>query len=138
MAQVDSVPSPIRASVTGESAKRSTKQRSVRIKSVDRRYFIGGSDARIIMEDLSGNLLVQLGLATEDLNRRWYQTITGRVRVGLYIVAVCYATMAILLGWYPWNALLILLLFSSSKYLRLRPLDEAQATDVACRGGSCQ
>jgi predicted phage-related endonuclease len=64
-----------------------------------RRYFIGGSDARIIMgndeaplirlwrekrgevepEDLSGNLLVQVGLATEDLNRRWYQANTGRV-----------------------------------------------------------
>jgi hypothetical protein len=24
-------------------------------------------------EDLSGNLVVQLGVATEDLNRRWYQ-----------------------------------------------------------------
>ena len=65
----------------------------------ERRYFIGGSDARIIMgddepalrrlwkekrgeiepEDLSGNLVVQLGLATEDLNRRWYQTNTGQV-----------------------------------------------------------
>src|SRR5690349_10585144 len=64
-----------------------------------RRYFIGGSDARIIMgddeaallrlwrekrgevepEDLSGNLIVQLGLATEELNRRWYQTNTGQV-----------------------------------------------------------
>jgi predicted phage-related endonuclease len=64
-----------------------------------RRYFIGGSDARIIMgndeaailrlwrekrgevdpEDLSGNLIVQLGLATEKLNRRWYQANTGRV-----------------------------------------------------------
>jgi predicted phage-related endonuclease len=64
-----------------------------------RRYFIGGSDARIIMgddeaallrlwrekrgevepEDLSGNLIVQLGLATEDLNRRWYQANTGQV-----------------------------------------------------------
>ncbi|MGA8696870.1 MAG: YqaJ viral recombinase family protein [Xanthobacteraceae bacterium] len=64
-----------------------------------RRYFIGGSDARIIMgddeaalvrlwrekrgevepEDLSGNLVVQLGLATEDLNRRWYQTNSGHV-----------------------------------------------------------
>ena len=64
----------------------------------DRRYFIGGSDARIIMgddeaalirlwrekrgeiepEDLSGNLLVQLGLATEDLNRRWYEANTGQ------------------------------------------------------------
>jgi predicted phage-related endonuclease len=66
---------------------------------MDRRYFIGGSDARIIMaddesalvrlwrekrgevepEDLSGNLAVQLGLATENLNRRWYQTETGKI-----------------------------------------------------------
>jgi predicted phage-related endonuclease len=64
-----------------------------------RRYFIGGSDARIIMgndeaalirlwrekrgemepEDLSGNLVVQLGVTTEDLNRRWYQVNTGQV-----------------------------------------------------------
>jgi predicted phage-related endonuclease len=62
-----------------------------------RRYFIGGSDARIIMgndetalirlwrekrgevepEDHSSNLLVQL--ATEDLNRRWYQANNGKV-----------------------------------------------------------
>src|SRR5712671_1583751 len=64
----------------------------------NRRSFIGGSDARIIMgsdeaaltrlwqekrgqvepEDLSGNLLVQLGSATEDLNRSWYERNTGR------------------------------------------------------------
>jgi hypothetical protein len=29
-------------------------------------------------EDLSGNLVVQLGLATEDLNRRWYEANTGQ------------------------------------------------------------
>jgi predicted phage-related endonuclease len=29
-------------------------------------------------EDLSGNLLVQLGNATEELNRRWYERNTGR------------------------------------------------------------
>ena len=65
----------------------------------NRRYFIGGSDARIIMgddeaalnrlwrekrgeiepEDLSGNLIVQLGVATEELNRRWYQANTGQL-----------------------------------------------------------
>jgi predicted phage-related endonuclease len=65
----------------------------------DRRYFIGGSDARTIMgnneaalirlwrekrgevepENLSGNLVVQLGLVTEDLNRRWYQANSGQV-----------------------------------------------------------
>src|SRR5581483_1161306 len=64
-----------------------------------RRSFIGGSDARIIMgqdeealirlwrqkrgeaepEDLSRNLTVQLGTATEDLNRRWYELQTGVV-----------------------------------------------------------
>src|SRR5260221_9703997 len=63
-----------------------------------RRTFVGGSDARIIMgtdeaalvrlgqekrgeaepEDLSGNLIVQLGLATEELNRCWYERNTGR------------------------------------------------------------
>jgi predicted phage-related endonuclease len=66
--------------------------------SPTRRYFIGGSDARIIMgddegallrlwrekrgevepQDLSGNLIVQLGLATEALNRRWYEANTGQ------------------------------------------------------------
>jgi YqaJ-like recombinase protein len=72
---------------------------SARLKAADRRYFIGGSDARIIMgedeaallrlwqqkrgevepEDLSGNLIVQLGVATEELNRRWYEANTGQV-----------------------------------------------------------
>ena len=73
----------------------------LQIKSVDRRSFIGGSDARIIMgedeaallrlwrekrgevdpEDLSDNLIVQLGVVTEDLNRRWYEANTGQVVV---------------------------------------------------------
>jgi predicted phage-related endonuclease len=64
-----------------------------------RRYFIGGSDARIIMgddesalirlwrekrgeiesEDLCSNLIVQLGLVTEELNRRWYEANSGQV-----------------------------------------------------------
>src|SRR5882762_2151109 len=69
--------------------------------AVDRQHFIGGSDARIIMggdetalirlwqekrgeiepTDLSGELIVQLGLATEDLNRVWYERLSGH-RVG--------------------------------------------------------
>jgi predicted phage-related endonuclease len=64
---------------------------------ISRRSFIGGSDARIIIggdeadllrlwrekrgeaesKDLSGNLLVQLGVATEALNRRWYERTSG-------------------------------------------------------------
>src|ERR1700720_2491550 len=66
--------------------------------SHDRRSFIGGSDARIIMgddeamllrlwrekrgevepEDLSDNLIVQLGTVTEELNRHWYERNTGQ------------------------------------------------------------
>ena len=66
--------------------------------SATRRSFIGGSDARIIIgsdeaalirlwrekrgevgpEDLSGNLTVQLGKVTEELNRSWYERNTGR------------------------------------------------------------
>jgi len=65
--------------------------RTAQLEKADRRQFIGGSDARIIMgkdekalhrlwrekrgeaepPDLSNVLIVQLGLVTEDLNRRW-------------------------------------------------------------------
>jgi predicted phage-related endonuclease len=68
-------------------------------KHVDRRHFIGGSDARVIMgtdepalarlwrekrgevepPDYSDNLIVQLGLATEPLNRCWFERTTGQV-----------------------------------------------------------
>jgi predicted phage-related endonuclease len=95
MAQADSVPSSTRLPITDPS----TKLRSVRTERIDRRYFIGGSDARIIMgndetallrlwrekrgeaepSDLSTNLIVQLGVVTEDLNRRWYEANTGQV-----------------------------------------------------------
>jgi predicted phage-related endonuclease len=67
-----------------------------------RRFFIGGSDARIIMgideaalvrlwqekrgeaepQDYSENLIVQLGVATEPLNRRWYERTTGASHQG--------------------------------------------------------
>jgi predicted phage-related endonuclease len=67
--------------------------------SANRRSFIGGSDARIIMgddettllrlwrekrgeielEDLSANLIVQLGAVTEHLNRHWYERNTGQI-----------------------------------------------------------
>ena len=83
----------------GKGTLKMTMNRQIRTKIAHRRYFIGGSDARTIMgddeaallrlwrekrgeiepEDLSGNLTVQLGLATEDLNRRWYQANTVQV-----------------------------------------------------------
>src|SRR6267154_1474379 len=71
--------------------------------ALDRSAFIGGSDARIIMgdveaalvrlwrekrgegepEDLSTNLIVQLGTVTEHLNRHWYERNTGQVVTGV-------------------------------------------------------
>jgi predicted phage-related endonuclease len=71
--------------------------------STHRRSFIGGSDARTIMgddeagllrlwrekrgevelEDLSDNLIVQLGVATEPLNRHWFERNTGQVLTGV-------------------------------------------------------
>ncbi|WP_375764354.1 YqaJ viral recombinase family protein [Bradyrhizobium sp. Pha-3] len=70
----------------------------VKFNPADRRHFIGGSDARVIMgndeadlirlwkekrgevepTDLSGNLVVQLGTVTEELNRSWYQRNSGQ------------------------------------------------------------
>ncbi|SRR6266516_2263968 len=64
----------------------------------DRRRLIGGSDARTIMgqdqtalirlwrekrgeierEDLSSNLIVQLGVVTEPLNRHWFERNSGK------------------------------------------------------------
>lgn len=75
-----------------------TQVNSKLLRNIHRRFFVGGSDARIIMgsdeaalirlwrekrgeaelEDLSGNLIVQLGTATEELNRTWYERNTGR------------------------------------------------------------
>ena len=71
------------------------------IHNIGRRSFIGGSDARIILgsdeaallrlwrqkrgeaepEDLSDNLIVQLGVVTEELNRSWYQRNTGQALI---------------------------------------------------------
>jgi predicted phage-related endonuclease len=71
--------------------------------SQERRGFLGGSDAKVIMgndeailvrlwrekrgeiqpDDLSDNLIVQLGAVTEDLNRRWYERNTGHAISGV-------------------------------------------------------
>ncbi len=69
------------------------------LKYVDRREFIGGSDARTIMGDdqaalerlwrekrgevepeaLSGNLIVEFGAVTEPLNRYWFAQFRPRL-----------------------------------------------------------
>ena len=82
---------------TEEGGAAAPTSKILRFNPNDRRHFIGGSDARVIMgddgadlirlwrekrgeavpQDLSRNLIVQLGVATEDLNLKWYQQCTG-------------------------------------------------------------
>ncbi|TKT72923.1 endonuclease [Afipia massiliensis] len=83
---------------------------------INRRHFIGGSDARVIMgkdekallrlwkekrgesdrPNLSGELIVQLGLVTEDLNRRWFERQSGHRIVAVQRHAIHRA--------FPWMA----------------------------------
>jgi hypothetical protein len=78
------------------SATSSSTYAPIRFNPEFRRTFVVGSDARIIMgndeadlirlwrgkrgeverEDLADNLIVQLGIVTEDLNRRWCERNT--------------------------------------------------------------
>ena len=80
---------------------------------VSRRAFIGGSDARVVMgrnetalfrlwrekrgeiepADLSGELIVQLGLVTEELNRHWFERNTGH-RLGSVQKRVAHPTIS--------------------------------------------
>jgi hypothetical protein len=141
MAQADSVPSAIRAPITGATSKTSTNRRRA-----DRRHFSGGSDGRIISGEAETSLIplwreLRLEAETDEqadptkvLNRRRYQAITGPMPVSLYVVVVSYATVIILLGWLPWTILFILLLFSSSRHLRLGEFD----TMPSARRGSSE
>jgi hypothetical protein len=111
-----------------------------------RRYFIGGSDARIILGDDEAALLrlwreKRGEVEPEDRSANWYKTITGRMPVGRYIVALCYATAVIFLGWWPWNILLILPALPSRYHNPLGfsafvPPEESVRSKVCGRGGS--
>ena len=102
MAQADNISTPSDSSVAGSSRDVFTSDPKITpqtaIGPAHRRTFIGGSDARIVMgsdeaallrlwrekrgelepEDLSGNLIVQLGVVTEPLNRSWFERNTGK------------------------------------------------------------
>jgi hypothetical protein len=112
-----------------------TTLRKVTLTGQDRRYLIGGSDARIIMgadEDTNDHVACrgaqhEKGRKAErpdphnqlqNLNQHWCGAITGRMPRRWYIVAVCYWTIVILLGTYPSNILLMLLALAAMDFLR--------------------
>jgi hypothetical protein len=94
MVQADSVPTVIPRPITGAVSKASTNR-----SSASGWYLVPGR------ADPRNPMVAQ---------RCWHATITGQLPAG-YIVATIFVTAVILLAYWPWNILLILLLFSSSK-----------------------
>ena len=128
MAKADSVPTAVQAPITGATAKASTKHPADLVGGRIPGSFTGDDEPafRRLWQDMHPEVEredLPLGVAINGRDQCWYEAITGRMPVGWYIAAVCYATAVILLGWLPWNALLILLLFSNSKRLRFDAFD---------------
>src|SRR6516225_11087538 len=139
MAQADSVPTAIPRPITGAISKASTNR-----GSADRLYLIGGPALHVPPIETETSLLelwreisrrADPDNPMEEQNRQ--KTMTGRMPLGWYLVAVCYATAVILLGWYPWNFLLILLLFGN-KHLELSGIGNAGESGGLRSGGSCR
>jgi hypothetical protein len=86
------------------------------------RGFTGGSDPRIITEGADPH---------DPQIQYWYSTITGRMPLRWYIVAVCCGTIVILLGYFPWGILLMLL--SPPRAVNLPRRSQA----ARCSGGGC-
>ena len=104
MAQADSVRSSSRELITGESANQSTNLRAVnlpavRVQPVDRRYFIDGSDARVIINTDEAPLFWfwrerRPDVELEDKsNCRWYAARTRQEPLGSNIGA-CFGSGA--------------------------------------------
>jgi hypothetical protein len=103
-------------------------------RSSTRRFFIGASDVQGADEGTSDHdaCCVQHWADPHNqprkLNRHWYAAITGGMPLRGYIVAVCYWTIVILLGSYPWNILLMLLSLPAMDFPR-------RDQTVRCWGG---
>jgi hypothetical protein len=132
MAKADSVPSSTRRLITGESTNQSTSLPAVRVKPIDRRHFIGGSDARAIIGADQAPLLrrwreKRRDVEPKDLSScRRYEANSGSGPGGLDLGPLFYATAVFFLRWLPKNFLLILLRFlSRNKHLRFIASDNA-------------
>lgn len=86
MAQADSVPTLILEPITGAISRACTKG-----CVADRAQ----PDGRVDLTE----------------NQRWYESVTGQLAPGLYSIAVGYAIVVILMGWWRWNLLMLLLAF---------------------------
>ena len=102
----------------------------------ERRYFVGGSDARIIMGDDEA-ALIRLwrercrDVELEDLsNCRWYAASTGQEPLGSNIGALSFETVGSLLGRLLRNILIGLRLRSRNKRLRFSAFDGVSSNQL--------
>jgi hypothetical protein len=127
--------------ITGERANQSTSLRAiklpaVRVQPVDRHYFVGDSDARVIT-DRDEALVLWLWQETrpevelEDLsNCRWYAASTGQESLGSNHAALSYETVGFLLGRLLRNILILLRFWSINKRLRFIPSDGVSSNQL--------
>jgi hypothetical protein len=69
----------------------------------------------------------------QNLDQHWYSVIVIGLPLLWHVVAVCYWSIVILLGWYPWNILLMLLsppAMDSSRHDQTALCREGCPTDV--------
>ena len=139
MAQADSVRSSSRQLITGESANQSTSLRAVRlpavsIQRVDRHYFIGGSDARVITDEAPLLWVWRERRPDVELeglsNWRWYAASTGQEPLGSNIGALSFETVGFLLRRLLRNILILLRFRSRNKHLRFSALDEVSSNQL--------
>jgi hypothetical protein len=109
---------------------------AVRVQPVDRHYFIGGSDARVITDTNEAPILWtwrerRPDVELKDLsNRRWYAASTGQEPLGSNLGALSFETTGFLLGRLLRNILFLLRLQSRNKRLRFRAFDEVSSNQL--------
>jgi hypothetical protein len=140
MAQADSVPSSSRQLITGESANQSTNLRAVnlpavRVKPAKRRYFIGGSHARVIMRSDEVPLLrlwrEKRGDEPEDLLQSLcYGAHADQAPVSSNIEALFYGAAVFLKPQLRRIVLILLLFVSRNKRLRIDAFDKGSSNQL--------
>jgi hypothetical protein len=127
--------------VTGESANQSTSLRAVNlpavsVRPVDRHYFIGDSDARVITDTDEAHVLRlsrerRPDVGSEDLsNLRWYAAGTSQEPLGSNTGALSFETVGFLLGRLLRNILILLRFRSRNEPLRLSAFDGVSSNQL--------
>ena len=141
MVQGDSVRSSSRQLITGESANQSTNLRAVnlpavRVRPVDRYYFIGGSGAQVVTDTNEASVFWtwrerRPDAELEDLsNCRWYAASTGQEPLGPNIGALSFESVGFVLGRLLRNILILLRIRSRNKHLRISAFNKVPSNQL--------